>query len=155
MKTVTPSVKNSYVFTLSKTWRPGRWWPSPSCQLEAMSKHWAPCGCGVLQQGPQPATWGTPTCNLGNPNLQPGEPQPATWGTTWGTWRIIPWLVSGDRNHGDRVVGPLRIGLDWTPSLNGRTSRRNSMGVILTTYKSWDDPPSGELMKTRWVFRGW
>ena len=53
------------------------------------------------------------------------------------TWRIIPGLGYVVNNHGDpkspkdRVVGPLPNGLNCL-----------YMGVILTTYKSLDDPPS-------------
>ena len=43
------------------------------------------------------------------------------------------------------IVSPLRIGL-WDPfqmaELHGL-----KMGVILITYKSWDDPPSTPLLK--------
>ena len=53
------------------------------------------------------------------------------------TWRIIPvskWLITMvSKSPKDRVVGPLPNGL--TPWLtNG--------GDPITTYKSWEDPPS-------------
>ena len=62
------------------------------------------------------------------------------------TWRIIPGLVSayffyyhGDRKSPkDRVVGPL----PFMAFVNGLY-----MGVILTTYKSWDDPPSNQVTR--------
>ena len=54
------------------------------------------------------------------------------------TWRMGSQLVSMINNHGDRVR-PLRMGL-WDPCQMAMNMAYK--GVILTTYKSWDDPPS-------------
>ena len=48
-------------------------------------------------------------------------------------------IVSNIKSRKDWVVGPLPNGL------NGLY-----MGVILTTYKSWDDPPSKDQQTLNW-----
>ena len=56
------------------------------------------------------------------------------------TCRMGPNLISGA--HGPMViVSPQDLGL-FLPLPNGRTSWLKYTGVILTTYKSWDDPAS-------------
>ena len=64
------------------------------------------------------------------------------------TWRIIPiskwWITMVCKSP--RVVGLLP---------NGRTSWLKNMGVILTTYDTWDDPPSSSpgaiFSPCRWI----
>ena len=52
-------------------------------------------------------------------------------------------------NHGDHVRPQFRCGTPskWPNSLHGLY-----MGVILTTYKSWDDPPSTGQLQLGGVF---
>ena len=51
-------------------------------------------------------------------------------------------------NHGDRKsLRPV-----VTPLSNGRTSWLTSMGVILTTYDTWDDPPQVDLSVSSWSY---
>ena len=67
------------------------------------------------------------------------------------TWRIIPGLGSMV-NWPMVIVSPLRIGL-WAPFQMAFLWPLK--GVSLTTYKSWDDPPSTviwELTKTMAIY---
>ena len=54
--------------------------------------------------------------------------------------RLIPGLGYVVNNHGE-YVSPLKIGL-WDHFQNGLSLHGLYMGVILTTYDTWDDPPS-------------
>ena len=48
-------------------------------------------------------------------------------------------IVNGENNYGDRFRP--REGSGWS-SCNWPNFMAYKWGVILTTYKSWDDPPS-------------
>ena len=74
----------------------------------------------------------------------------------WTAWRMgsQDGRIRGENNHGDRCC-PLRIGL-WDPFQMAELKMAAIHGgVILTSYKSWDDPPSSspESRMSGWTRR--